>query len=107
MTALLVLAWEVRGGDQVVAGKLYEYVGSSRPVLVCAPAHFEARRLVEATRTGVGAWDATSIANALRRLEAFAPDAAGRGSLSREHSARLMIESFREATGASGGGEQK
>ena len=101
MAALLVLGWEVRGGEQTVAGKLYEYVGSGRPVLVCAPEGFEARQLVETTRTGLGAWGDIPIAAALRRLESFVPDAAGRESLSREHSANELLDYFRKAISAS------
>jgi hypothetical protein len=37
MTALLVLSWEGRGGETQLPGKLYEYVGTGRPVLVCTP----------------------------------------------------------------------
>jgi hypothetical protein len=97
MAALLVLAWEVRGGDETVAGKLYEYVGSGRPVLVCAPAHFEARRLVEATSTGIGAWGVDEITAALERLDAFSPDPEGRASLSRAHAAGRLLSFVSES----------
>jgi hypothetical protein len=66
--ALLVLAWETRGGETTLAAKLFEYVGSGRPVLVCAPASFEARQLIEATRTGLGAWTENELTEALGRL---------------------------------------
>jgi Glycosyl transferase 4-like domain len=92
MTALLVLAWETRGGETAVAGKLYEYVGSGRPMLVCAPSGFEARTLVEQTGTGIGAWGDAEIDAALSMLETFAPDAEERAGLTREHSARLLLE---------------
>ena len=102
MSALLVLAWEIRGGEKSVAGKLYEYVGSGRPVFVCAPEGFEARQLVEATGTGLGAWGDIPIAAALRRLESFVPDPAGREKLSREYSAWQLLVCFREAIASSG-----
>jgi hypothetical protein len=91
MTALLVLAWEQRGGEDTVAGKLFEYAGSGRPTLVCAPKGFEARRLVEAKGIGIGAWQDMELVAALRRLESFVPDTEGRKSLSR-HDAALALE---------------
>lgn len=97
MTALLVLPWETRGGETTLAGKLYEYVGSGRPVLVCAPAGFEARALVESSGVGVGAWGDGPIVEALTRLESFAPDAQGRESLSRHHAADQMLSLFEAA----------
>jgi hypothetical protein len=101
MTALLVLGWEVRGGEATVAGKLYEYVGAGRPVLVCAPAHYEARRLVEARSLGVGAWTPRELTSALSRLEGFAPDAVERERLSRAVTAREAL-SLLEQVVASG-----
>jgi hypothetical protein len=95
MTALLVLAWETRGGDTSVAGKLYEYVGSGRPVLVLAPRSFEARRLVEDTGTGLGAWEDAEIVEALRRIEGFVPSAEGRDGLSRARGAERLLELLR------------
>jgi hypothetical protein len=92
MTALLVLAWETRGGETTVAGKLYEYVGSGRPVLVLAPAGFEARRLIEATGTGVGAWSGSEVVDALRHVEALVPSPEGRESLSRARAAARLLE---------------
>jgi hypothetical protein len=92
MAALLVLAWETRGGETSVAGKLYEYVGSGRPVLVLAPPGFEARRLVESTGTGLGAWSESEIVEALRRSEALVPSAEGRESLSRSRSAARLLD---------------
>jgi hypothetical protein len=92
MTALLVLAWETRGGETSVAGKLYEYVGSGRPVLVLAPPGFEARRLVEATSTGLGAWSEPEIVEALRRSEALVPSPEGRESLSRARAAAQLLD---------------
>lgn len=90
-TALLVLAWEGRGGETQLPGKLYEYVGSGRPVLVCAPETFESRRLIEAAGVGVGAWGDASIAQALDRLETFVPPAEGRERLSRARAAESML----------------
>jgi hypothetical protein len=77
-----------------VTGKLCDYVGSGRPVLVCAPSGYEARRLVESTGTGVGAWGETEIAEALDRLETFAISEPGRASLSRQAAARQMLNLF-------------
>jgi hypothetical protein len=96
MSALLVLGWEVRAAEATVAGKLYEYIGSGRPVLVCAPAHYEARRLVEQTQTGVGAWSTEEIVAALQRLEGFSVPQASREALSRATMARQLLEVFRE-----------
>jgi hypothetical protein len=92
MSALLVLAWETRGGETSVAGKLYEYVGSGRPVLVLAPPGFEARRLVESTGTGLGAWSEPEIVEALRQAEGLVPNPEGRESLSRSHAAARLLE---------------
>jgi hypothetical protein len=94
MGALLVLAWETRGGETTVGGKVYEYIGSGRPILVCAPNGFEARNLVEATRTGIGAWGDHEIAEALERLETFRPDPIGREQLSRRKSAEAFVTLF-------------
>lgn len=92
MAALLVLAWETRGGETSVAGKLYEYVGSGRPVLVLAPPGFEARELVEATGTGLGAWSGGEIVDALHRVEALVPSPEGRESLSRARAAARLLD---------------
>jgi hypothetical protein len=100
MTALLVLPWETRGGETTVAGKLYEYVGSGRPVLVCAPAGFEARALVESARVGIGAWGDGAILDALLALEDFVPDDQGRISLSRHHGAEQMLCLLEQAIGS-------
>ncbi len=81
MTALLVIAWEVRQGDAPVAGKLYEYVGSGRPVLVCAPGHYEARRLIEGRGLGVGGWTDTEIGAALRALDGYTVEPEARAGL--------------------------
>jgi hypothetical protein len=89
--ALLVLGWETRRGETAVAAKLYEYVGAARPVLVIAPPDYEARRLVERTRTGVGAWTTDEIVAALAAFETFTPDPAGRASLSRADAARDVL----------------
>jgi len=103
MTALLVLAWETRGGETSVAGKLYEYVGSGRAVLVCAPQGFEARTLVEATGTGLGAWSDEEIVESLFRLESFTVDPHGREGLTRRRSAEQLLALFAEACASSGG----
>lgn len=94
MTALLVLAWETRGGETSVGGKVYEYVGSGRPVLVCAPRGFEARELVESTGAGVGAWDAEEIEAALRALETFVVKPQARDGLSRGRFAGELLDLF-------------
>lgn len=94
MAALLVLGWEVRAGDAPIAGKLYEYVGSGRPVLVCAPAHYEMSRLVAESGTGRSAWSEPEIAAALRALEGFVPDARALGELSRRNVAARFVEIF-------------
>jgi hypothetical protein len=97
MAALLVLAWEGRGGETQLPGKMYEYIGSGRPVLVCAPTGYEARTLVESRGVGIGAWGDRAIVDALTRLEGFSPDAAGRESLSRHHSAEQMLSLLESA----------
>ncbi len=102
MTALLVLAWETRGGEASVAGKLYEYVGSNRPVFVCAPRHFEARRLVEEARAGLGAWGDTEIVAALRQIETFEVSAPARRALSREAMAQELAGVLDAATVSQG-----
>jgi hypothetical protein len=95
-TALLVLGWEVRAGDAPVAGKVYEYVGAGRPVLVCAPASYEARRLVEDTGTGIGAWDDQELATALDRLAQFEVAPEARRSFSRKVQAARALAIFEE-----------
>jgi hypothetical protein len=97
MAALLVLAWEGRGGETQLPGKLYEYIGSGRPILVCAPAGFESRSLVEAHRVGIGAWGDHAIADALGVLESYVPDSAGRERLSRSSAAELMLSFLERA----------
>lgn len=97
LTALMVLVLESRAGDQIVPGKLYEYVGIGRPVLVCAPQGYEARRLVEETGTGVGAWTDVEIYQAMERLQRFEIDVNGRKGLSREAAAGAAEEILRMA----------
>lgn len=91
MEALLVLAWEARGGDASLAGKLYEYVGAGRPILTCAPAHYEARRLVESGGLGRGGWTTAEIAEALTHLESFSVSLEARAALARESTARDLL----------------
>ncbi len=94
LAALLVLGWEVRGGDAPIAGKLYEYIGSGRPVLVCAPSHYEMSRLVETSGAGRSAWSSAEIVAALEALESFVPDAKATAALSRKTTAARFIEVF-------------
>ena len=103
MTALLVLAWETRGGESTVAGKLFEYVGSGRPTLVCAPRGFEARELVETTGTGIGGWDEGELVDAFSRLEWVSVDPGGRESLSRGKAARELLELLEQSAHAGPG----
>jgi hypothetical protein len=100
MTALLVLGWETRGGETSVAAKLYEYVGSGRPVVVCAPRDYEARTLVESKRLGLGAWGEGELVDVLRRIEAFEPSKESRESLSRAAMAARFLELFRQVAGS-------
>jgi hypothetical protein len=97
MAALLVLSWEGRGGETQLPGKLYEYAGSGRPILVCAPCGFESRDLVESSGVGIGAWEDGPIVEALTRLETFVPDPDGREGLSRRHAARQLLTLFERA----------
>lgn len=54
------------GSDQIVSGKLYEYMAAGRPVLTIGPAG-EAREMVESLRIGASAdvTDRVSVADAL------------------------------------------
>jgi hypothetical protein len=101
LQALLVLAWETRQGDTSVAGKLYEYVGSGRPTLVCAPKGFEARRLVEDTGTGLGGWGTTELVSAFEALETYAVRPSGCAALSRVGMAQQLLDIFETACRAS------
>ncbi|HEV7502251.1 MAG TPA: glycosyltransferase [Vicinamibacteria bacterium] len=92
--ALLVLGMGSPGGEGTVAGKLYEYVGSGRPVLVCAPPTSEARSLTRVTSTGLGGWTSGELSEALAALETFVVDPAGRASLSRAAAATKMLALF-------------
>lgn len=102
MTANLVLCLEASGGGRIVPGKLYEYMGAGRPILVCAPPSYEARQLVEKAGAGVGAWETEEIASALTALEAFAPDQACVRTFSRERVAEEMLEVLERARCAHG-----
>ncbi len=101
MTALLVLGWQVRAGEATVAGKLYEYVGAGRPVLVCAPAHYEARKLIEERHLGVGAWTPDELVGALAVLERHVPAADERARLARAMTAREALSLLEEAVARS------
>ena len=94
MSALLVLALEDRSGPGIVPGKLYEYAGTGVPLLVCAPASYEVRRLAEDREVGLGGWSHDEIVSAMRCLEDFAVDDEGRRSLSREAAARQLSREF-------------
>jgi hypothetical protein len=99
MTALLVLGWETRSADAPVAGKLFEYVGAGRPVLVCAPAHYEARRLIECGGLGVGAWTGEELVRALETLESLVVCAPARLALSRQAMAAELAAVFARIPG--------
>ncbi len=94
MTALLVLGWEARAADAPVAGKLYEYVGSRRPVLVCAPRHYEARQLIERAGLGLGAWSTSELTESLQALERLSVSESARRALSREATAADLVSLF-------------
>lgn len=97
MAALLILGWEMRAGEGAVGGKLFEYIGSGRPVLVLAPAHYEVRRLVESRQLGIGAFAPEEISAALDRLAAFEPRPEGRADLSRAAAAAQFAAIFESA----------
>jgi hypothetical protein len=92
MNALLVLAWETPGGEASVGGKVYEYIGAGRPILVCAPPHHENRRLVEDTGTGIGGWSEDELERGLRTLVDFTPRRESRSALSRAACAEACLE---------------
>jgi glycosyltransferase involved in cell wall biosynthesis len=96
MTALLILGWEAHCGKAAVGGKLYEYIGAARPVLVCAPSTYEARKLVEDSGTGVGAWSDEELMAALLRLERWTLRREGRLRFGREAQARLALDVFED-----------
>src|SRR5207244_96607 len=87
-------------GDPSVPGKFFEYVGSRRPVLVCAPASFEMRRLAESTKTGIGAWTTPEIVTALKTIENLEIQSADRASFTRARSAARMLEVFEQTVKA-------
>lgn len=97
MTVNLVLCLEVSSGRGIVPGKLYEYVGAGRPVLVCAPPAYEARQLVERTGVGLGAWRTHELVSALQKLEGFIPSPEATIQFSRENRAKEMLEVLRSA----------
>jgi hypothetical protein len=92
MHALLVLAWETPGGEASVGGKVYEYIGAGRPILVCAPPHHENRRLVEETGTGIGGWSEDELARGLQDLDDFTPSRESCSRLSRAACADACLE---------------
>jgi len=94
MTALLLLAWETRGGEAALSGKVFEYVGSGRPILVCAPGGYEARTLVEDSGTGLSAWSTEELVESFTALERFAPSPRGRARLARSEMAAEMLALF-------------
>ncbi len=102
MAALLVLGWEALGGEAAVAGKLFEYIGSRRPVLAVAPPHYEVSRLLASTGLGVSGWSTDELVEALRSLETLAAAPSARLALSRESSARRLAALLRVAAGPSG-----
>lgn len=102
MTANLVLCLEASGGERIVPGKLYEYMGAGRPILVCAPPSYEARQLVEKSGAGVGAWETEEIVAALTVLETFTPNQACLRTFSRERVAEEMLEVLERAKCARG-----
>ena len=94
MTALLVLALEPDSGDPSVPGKMFDYIGSRRPILVCAPAHFEMRRIVESKTLGLGCWGDAETIQALENIGGFEIDADQRALHTRATSAAAMLKVF-------------
>ncbi|MEW6756297.1 MAG: hypothetical protein AB1505_35795, partial [Candidatus Latescibacterota bacterium] len=88
--ALLALCFESPRGEDLVPGKIAEYAGAGRPILIVAPPHFEARQLVESAGIGLGGWKTAEIAWALQSTETFQVDEAGRASLSRRAAAAAV-----------------
>jgi len=94
MAALLVLALEPESGDPSVPGKLFDYIGSGRPILVSAPSHFEMRRFVESRTLGLGGWGDAETLDALENIGGFEVDRDQRALLTRANSADALLKVF-------------
>jgi len=95
--ALLFLDWVNARGEGVLAGKLFEYIGSGRPILSLGRRDAaEAAALLAETRCGVTLTTDEEVAAYLKRLVASAPlpDVASpaRERLSREEQARAILD---------------
>jgi len=68
--ALLLVVDEYEGSDEVVPGKVYEYIGSGRPVLAVGPERSAIAELIAETRSGFVAHqsDSAGIAAAFLKL---------------------------------------
>jgi len=65
---LVAIMWnDVRGAPDI-PGKVFEYIGAGRPILVIGPPGNEAQKLVERTGLGRGAASVTEIVDFLDRL---------------------------------------
>lgn len=82
---LLLIIHGDRANPGLVPGKLYEYLGSGRPVLAIAPPDFEAARIILDSRAGV-AIEATNTTEIERHLlDSYAAFKSGLAPGSTEH----------------------
>lgn len=70
MDLLLIFHSERDGADEVVSGKIFEYMLTQKPILVAGPAGMEASRIVTKEKIGyaVDLYDADGMAEALREI---------------------------------------
>ena len=98
--ALLFLDWSDASAEGVLTGKLFEYIGSGRPILALGPRpDSEAAALIERTGSGVTLCSEEALTAHLRRLAVAPPAPPARGAawetLSRGRQARALLEALR------------
>ena len=107
--ALLLVVDDYPGSEEIVPGKVFEYIGAKRPLLALAP-EGRVAELVRSTGAGTvcGQHDVEACASALARLyeewaatgtTAFPGDAAAVARLSRRERTRDLARVFDEVTG--------
>jgi hypothetical protein len=95
--ALVFFDWTGGGVEGVVSGKLFEYLGSRRPIVfIGGDANSEAARIAERCRAGVRLGNAEEIARWLEATDAgtlagWQPDAAAVASFSRIRQAERLL----------------
>lgn len=95
--ALLLIVDEAKESEEIVPGKVYEYVGVQKPIIAVAPAHSAIAKLLEETKAGAVAHQ-SDVEGCARIIEQYY-DAWKSGTTAHQHSDAVAAYERRQLTG--------